>query len=168
MWGLWLMAAPRRRRCRRFLPAVEPGDDVLDAGCDAVVCPAVVVVDDGAGGVASRGGDGRGAAVSAVAEDDTTTEQMLHGVAGHDDVVAVIWPAVAGYRHTAPVRAGKDLGVDAGAVVVADGGDRLVVHRNQGGVDDPRVVAGVGAGRSARASTDIRWWTIRSRADWLM
>jgi hypothetical protein len=71
---------------------------------------------------------------------------MYHGVAGRDDVVTVTWPAVAGYHHAAAVRADDDLGVDAAAVVLADGGDRLVVHRGQGAVDDPRVVGGVGGG----------------------
>jgi hypothetical protein len=92
------------------------------------------------------GGDRRDAAVSAVAKDDTTIEQQRHGVAGHDDVVAVTWPALASYDHAAPVSADDDLGVDAAAVVLADGGDRLVVHRDQGAVDDPRVVAVVRGG----------------------
>lgn len=84
--------------------------------------------------------------MSAVAEDATTIEQLHHGVAGHDDVVAVTWPTLAGYRHAAPVSADDDLGFDAAAVVLADGGDCLVVHRDQGAVDDPRLVGNVGIG----------------------
>jgi hypothetical protein len=42
------------------------------------------------------------------------------------------------------VRADDDLGVDAASVVLADGGDRLVVHRDQVPIDSPCVVAGVG------------------------
>jgi hypothetical protein len=118
---------------------------VLDAGSDAAVRPVVVVVDVAAGVVASRVVIEAMPRVSAVTEDDTTIEQMQPGWTSHDDV-AVTWPAVADYHHTAPVRTDIDLGVDAAAVVGADGGDRLVVRRNQGGVDDPRVVAGVGGG----------------------
>jgi len=130
----------------QYLGVLEPGDDVLDAGSDAAACPVVVVAADGPGVVTSRGGDRCDGPVSAVAEDDTTIEQMRHGVTGHDDIIAVSGPALAGLRHAAPVRADDDLGVEAAAVVVADGGDRLAVHRDQGGVDDPRVVAGVGGG----------------------
>jgi len=68
---------------------------------------------------------------------------MHNGVAGHDDVVAVTWPALAGDEHAAPLRADDELGVDAASVILADGGDRLVVHRDQGAVDDPRVGVGV-------------------------
>ena len=48
------------------------------------------------------------AAVSVVAKDDTTIEQLHHGVAGHDDVVAVTWPALAGYDRASPVSADDD------------------------------------------------------------
>lgn len=49
----------------QWLPVFESGDDVFDAGSDSAVCAVVVT------------------------EDDTTIEQLRHGVAGHDDVVAV-------------------------------------------------------------------------------
>jgi hypothetical protein len=39
----------------QYLPVLEPGDDVLDAGPDPAVHPVVVVADDAAGVVASRG-----------------------------------------------------------------------------------------------------------------
>jgi hypothetical protein len=126
----------------QYLPVFEPGDDVLDAGPDPAVHAVVVVVDDPADVVAARCGDGRDAAISAVAEDDTIIEQLHHGVAGHDDVLAVAGPAAApGYHDAAPACTDDDLGVDAAAVVLADGGDRRVEHRDQGAVDDPRVAA---------------------------
>jgi len=123
-----------------YLPVLEPGDDVFDAGPDPAVRPVAVVAARGG----DRGGDRRDAAASAVADDDTTIKQLGHGVAGHDDVVAVTWPALAGYHDSAPVGADDDLGVDAAAAVLAGGGDRLVVRRDQGAVDDARVVAVVG------------------------
>ncbi|MBO0880513.1 MAG: hypothetical protein J2P17_09240 [Mycobacterium sp.] len=58
---------------------------------------------------------------------------------GNDDVVGVGWPALADDGHTSPASADDDLGVDAAAVVLADHSDRLVVHRDQRGVDDPWV-----------------------------
>ena len=123
------------------LAVFESGDDVLDACPDPTVRPVVVVVDDPASVVRSRGGDRADAAVSAVTEDDMTVEEVSHGMAGHDDVVAVTGPAWADGNHSARVSADDDLGVDTAAVVLADGGDRLIVHRDQGGVDDPRVLA---------------------------
>lgn len=77
------------------LPVLESGDDVFDACPDPMVRPMVVVVDDSAGVVASRVGDRADGAVSAVTEDDMTIDQVGHGVAGHDDVVAVAGPAQA-------------------------------------------------------------------------
>jgi hypothetical protein len=81
------------------LPVFESCDDVLDACSDPTVRPIVVVVDDSAGVVASRGGDRGDAAVSAVTENDMTTDLSGHGVAGHDDVVAVAGPARADGNH---------------------------------------------------------------------
>ncbi len=46
--------------------------------------------------------------------------------------------ASPGNDHCPTIRADDDLGVDAAAVVFADRGDRLVVHGDQGAVDDPR------------------------------
>jgi hypothetical protein len=88
--------------------------------------------------VASRGDDRRDAAVSAVAEHDTTIEALRHGVAGHDDVVAVAGPTAAHRDATAGLAADDDLCVDAAVVILADGGDGLVVHWDEGAVDDPR------------------------------
>lgn len=107
-----------------------------------MVCPLVVVADDPAGLTTSRGGDRCDAGIPAVAEDDTTIEELHHGVAGHDDIVAVTGPAPAGDRQVASVSADDDLGVDTAAVVLSDGGDGLVVHRDRGAVDDPRVAVG--------------------------
>jgi hypothetical protein len=109
----------------------------------------VVVVDDPVAAVAMWTGDRVHAAVSAVAQDHTTIEQLRHGVAGNDDVVAVTWPALASGGHTSPVSADDDLGVDAAAVVLAHRGDRLVVHGDQRAVDVPWVSAVV-RGRAAR------------------
>jgi hypothetical protein len=53
---------------------------------------------------------------------------MGDGVAGHDDVVAAAGPAAADCDQGAALRADEDLGVDAAPVVLADRGDRLVVH----------------------------------------
>jgi hypothetical protein len=85
----------------------------------------------------ARRDDRRDAAVFAIAENDTTSEQMRHGVAGNDDIVAVARLAVTGDEDAAPVGADNDLGVDAAAVSLADGRDRLIVHRDQGAVDHP-------------------------------
>jgi hypothetical protein len=109
------------------------------------VLSVVVVADDPANCVAARG-DRRDTAVSAVAENNAAIEQFGQGVARHDDVVAVTGPALADYQHAAPVRADDDLRIDAAAIVLADGSDRLVVHWDQGAVDDPRMGAGVRAG----------------------
>jgi hypothetical protein len=104
------------------LPVFETGDDMLDTCPDPTVRPVVVVVDDPASVVTSGSGDRADAAVSAVTEDDMSIEQLCHGVAGHDDVVAVAEPAWADGNHSAPVSADDDLGVDTAAVVLADGG----------------------------------------------
>ena len=83
----------------------------------------MVSVDDPTGGVALWGGDRRDAAVAAVTEDLAIgAEQVCHGVASDDDVVAVTGPAAAGYHDAAAVGADDDLGVDAAALVLADGG----------------------------------------------
>lgn len=97
----------------------------------------VVVVDDRAAVVALWTGDGGDGAVSAVAQEETTIEQLRRGVAGNDDVVAVTWPGLASGHHPSTVSAGDDLGVGAASVVLADRSDRLVVHRDRRGVDDP-------------------------------
>jgi len=89
----------------QYLPVFESGDDVLGAGPDPAVRPVVVVVDDLASAVSSRGGDRADAAVSAVAEYDMAIDQVSHGVAGHDDVVAVAGPAWADGSHPASVSA---------------------------------------------------------------
>ena len=68
-------------------------------------------------------------------------------MASHDDVVSVTGPATADRYHCAALRADDDLGVDAAPVVLADGGDGLIVHGDQGSVDDPRPAI-IGAGRS--------------------
>jgi hypothetical protein len=128
----------------QYLPVFESGDDVFDAGSGASVIAVVIVMDGAAGVVSPRCGDRGDAAVATVSEDVAATEQVRDGVAGDDDVVAVGGPALAGNDHAAPVSADDDLGVDAAPVVLADGGDRLVVYRDQGAVDDPRVVAVVG------------------------
>jgi hypothetical protein len=91
-----MAAAAALPQCLRVF---DSGDDVLDAGCDPAVCLVVVVVAYAAGVVASRGADRSDAAVSAVAEDYTAIEHMHDGVAGHDDVVAVGCPALAGDEH---------------------------------------------------------------------
>ena|ERR1700677_127543 len=120
-------------------------------------------------GCSARTGDRVDAAVSAVAQDwPGAVEQMGDGAAGHDDIIAVTGPARANGYDAVVVGVDEDLGVDAAAVVLTDRGDRLVVHRDQGGVDDPRVCAAVGSGRSTAASTGIRWSMIRSRVDWLV
>jgi hypothetical protein len=77
------------------------GFRAVDAGADAdeAVFAVVVVVDDPAGVVALWTSDGGDGAVSAVAQDDTTIEQLRHGVAGNDDVVAV-YLASTGQRIT--------------------------------------------------------------------
>jgi hypothetical protein len=111
-----------------------------------VVFAVAVVVDDPTGVVPRWTGDGGDAAVSAVAQDDPTIEQLRHGVAGNDDVVAATLPALAGDDHTSPVSADDDLGVDAAAVALADRGDRLVVRGDQRAIDDPRVSAVVWGG----------------------
>lgn len=122
------------------LPILDPGDDMLDASADASVCPVVIVAHDPAGVVAAGAGDHGDAAVSAVTEDLVLAgEQVCDGCAGNDDIVAVAGPALPGHHHAALVCADDDLGVDAAPVVLADGGVRLVVHRDQGAVDDPRV-----------------------------
>lgn len=46
-------------------------------------------------------------------------------------------PAAPDRNNAAPVGANDDLGVGAAAVVLADGGDRLVVYRDERVVDDP-------------------------------
>jgi hypothetical protein len=80
-------------------------------------------------GCSARTGDRVDAAVSAVAQDwPGAVEQMGDGVAGHDDVVAAAGPAAADCDQGAALRADEDLGVDAAPVVLADRGDRLVVH----------------------------------------
>jgi hypothetical protein len=90
-------------------------------------------------------GDRVDAAVSAVAQDwPGAVEQMGDGAAGHDDIIAVTGPARANGDDAAVVGVDEDLGVDAAAVVLTDRGDRLVVHRDQGGVDDPRLTRAVG------------------------
>ena len=149
------MASPRWRHCRGVCrPVLEPGDDVLGAGFDPAVHPVVVVADDPAAVVASRGGDRGDGAVSAVAMDDTTIEELHQSAAGHDDVVAVSWLALAGYDHPSPVSADDDLGVDAAAVVLADGGDRLVAHWDQGAVDEPLRIGWWQTARPARGWSD--------------
>ena len=96
---------------------------------------------------AARTGDGRNAAVSAVAQDRSgAVEEVGDGVAGDDDVVAVAGPGLSGNDHCPTIRADDDLGVDAAAVVFADRGDRLVVHGDQGAVDDPRAGVVIEAG----------------------
>src|SRR6202453_3711497 len=98
-------------------------------------------------GCSARTGDRVDAAVSAVAQDwPGAVEQMGDGAAGHDDIIAVTGPARANGYDAAVVGVDEDLGVDAGAVVLTDRGDRLVVHRDEGVVDDPRVCAAVGSG----------------------
>jgi hypothetical protein len=72
----------------QYLPVLEPGDDVIDAGSSGGAHPVMVVEDDSAGVIAPRG-DRLDAAVSAVAEDDTTIGQPHPSVAGDDDVVSV-------------------------------------------------------------------------------
>jgi hypothetical protein len=52
-----------------------------------------------------------------------TVEDVGHGVAGHDDVVAVAGPAWAEGNDPAAVGPDGDLDVHAAAVVLADGGD---------------------------------------------
>jgi alkylated DNA repair dioxygenase AlkB len=69
-----------------------------------------------------------------------------YGGAGDDDVIAAAGPPLAGDEHAASVRADDGLGVDAAPIVPVDGGDRLIVHRDQSAVDDPRMVAVVGIG----------------------
>jgi hypothetical protein len=59
-------------------------------------------------------------------------------VAGNDDVVAVTGSALTGDDNAAPVRADDDLGADAAAVVLGDGGDRLVVYGDEGAIVDPQ------------------------------
>lgn len=115
------------------LPVVGPGDDVFDAGADAPVCSVVVVVDDPSVGSAAWAGDGVDSAIAAVAKDrPAAVEQRGHGVAGHDGIVAVARPAVTDRDDVAALRADDDLGVDAAAVVFADGGDFLVVYSGSG------------------------------------
>jgi hypothetical protein len=79
-------------------------------------------------------------------------------VAGHDDVVAVTGPALAGDQHAAPVCVDDDLGVDAGAVVLADG----VLDWSHTGIRVPSMIQGwvlvSGPGRNVRVSTGTRWW----------
>jgi hypothetical protein len=96
--------------------------------------------------VAARGVNRGDSAVASVTEQDVTIEEVGHGVACHDDVVAVAGPVSADGNNLALMGADDDLGVDAAAVVLADGGDRPIVHRDEGAVDDPRVVAVVWCG----------------------
>jgi hypothetical protein len=86
----------------QYLPVFEPGDDVFDAGPYSTVCSVAVVADYAAGVVAPGRGDRGDAAIATVTGDDTAIEQLCHGVAGNDDVVAVTGPALAGYQHAAP------------------------------------------------------------------
>jgi len=120
-----LTVSPCWRHCRTILPVFEWGDDVFDAGPDASV-DAVVVVDDAAGLVACWAGDGGDGAVAAVTGHVAAVEAVGDGVAGDDDVVAVSGPAADGDHHAASVGADDVLGVDGAAVVLGDGGDRLV------------------------------------------
>jgi hypothetical protein len=113
----------------QYLPVFELGDDVFDAGSDPAVSLVVVVADDPTVDSAARTGDRVDATVFAVAEDDTAIEQLGHGVAGHDDVVAVGGPAATNRDHVAALRANDDWGIDAAPVVLADGGGQLVVDR---------------------------------------
>jgi hypothetical protein len=147
------------------LPVFEPGQDVFDAGPDPTVRPVVLVVDDGARVVTSGGGDGGDAAVAPVAEDFVAGEKVRDGCAGDDDVVAVAGPAAAHGNDPAGVGADDDLGVDAAPIVLADRGDRLIVYRDEGAVDDPRSVL-AGGGVAERRPVSVpgdegrgRWWT---------
>jgi hypothetical protein len=134
----------------QYLPVFEPGEDVFDAGPDPAVRAVVVVADD-ARLVPCGCGDGGDSAVAAVTEDD-----MLAGEQMGDRCAAVTRPAAPDRDNAAAVGADDNLSVDAAPVVFADGGDRLVVHRYRGAVNDPRVSAVVGVGRSPSASAGTR------------
>ena len=85
----------------QYLAVFEPGDDVFDPGSGAAVGSVVAVVDDAAGVVASGCGDRSSAAVAAVTNNVVASGRVRHGVAGHDDVVAVARPASAGDDYAA-------------------------------------------------------------------
>lgn len=104
---------------------------MFDAGPDPAVLPVVLAADDPA--IRVVGGDRGDAAVAAVIKDLAIgAEQVHHGAAGVDDVIAVAGPADGRRPARGAGAADDDLGVDAAAVVVADGGDRLVVHGDRG------------------------------------
>lgn len=92
-------------------------------------------------------------------------EEGRDGVAGDDDVVVVAWPALP--RGDDLMAAGADdaLGVDAAAVVVARCADGLVMHRDEGAVDNPRRAMAIGVGCvSGSTGGGTRWWMMRSTA----
>jgi hypothetical protein len=60
--------------------------------------------------------------------------------------VVLVADGAAGDDHAAPVGAGDDWAVEAAPVVVAGGGDRLVVDRDQGAVNVCGPVLGSGDG----------------------
>jgi hypothetical protein len=67
--------------------------------------------------------------------------------AGDDDVVAVAGPRGPGGDHSAVAAADDELHVDAAPVVLRHGSTLLVVHGDEGAVEDPDAapsVAGVG------------------------
>ncbi len=151
------------------LPVLDPGNDVLDAGADASVRPVVVVAED------APSGPRHGLVMVVIPRYRPSprivrvpVEWVSDGVTGHDDVVAVAGPAVTDWVQDAPFRAGECLCVDAAPVVLADRGDRLVVHGDQSAVDDPRSPGLLVSGRSATARIGTRWWMIRSAVDWLV
>lgn len=94
---------------------------------------------------AAWAGDCGDTAVAAVAEDGPgPLYQVGDGVSGYDDVVAVSGPAATCLDYGAVRCVDDDLRVDAAAVVFADRGERLVVDRDQGAVNDLRAVMTVG------------------------
>lgn len=139
------------------LPVVSAGGDVFDVGADAPVFSVVVVVDDSAVGSAAWSGGGVDSVMAAIAEDWPAAVQWRgHGVAGHDDIVAVARPAVTDCDDVAASRADDDLGVDAAAVVSADRGDFLAVYREQAREHRHQVVNDPVHGRLA-GSQSIGW-----------
>ena len=69
IWRLVVDGLTSPATLSRDLPVVDPDDEAFDAGADAAVSSAVVVLGDSAVGSAAWSGDGVDSAIAAVAED---------------------------------------------------------------------------------------------------
>jgi hypothetical protein len=116
----------------QYLPVLHAGGQVFDAGSQPAVFNQVCKV---VFGWQCRAGQ---AAVAAVGEGGDAIGQGDGGF-GDDDVVAVARPGFAEVNDPA-VEGGDYVDVDRAAVVLTRSGDGLVVYRDEGSVQDQRVV----------------------------